>query len=448
MTGGDGARPDPAGQGLLRTTLLVLPFQVIFRVGEGLLPLVLAAWFGRSAATDAYYLASAVFVFVGTLVVLAFQDSALVPVLTEVDHREPAEFPRVAGAIFAHAVAASALLAAFVGMGTMAWFFVRGSAAERELVGPLVLGFGTMLMLSACRSFLVGLAHVRRFFRIHPVASGAGMVATLTLLALAKERFGVVAIPWSLAAGEAVAAVLVAGFLRLQGVVFDPTFTRGPAFVRFVRLVASEVVGSAVTRVNPVVDQGMARIAGVPGGGTILRYVFDVALVPTSLVSASLFPVLVSDLSRARAAGDQKAFVRAVTRSTVGVVLVLTLVSAAMFLFRRPLLEVLFLRGLMDPGAVARMVDVFPYALVGVAPFGALLVLARAHVALQNTAILVPMGVFNAASNAVLNLALVGPLGIEGLALATSLMHTLVAAAFAVLFVRRVRAFGDPKAVL
>ena len=50
-----------------------------------------------------------------------------------------------------------------------------------------------------------------------------------------------------------------------------------------VRLAASEVGGGAVTRINPVVDQLMAGITAVVGGGTILRYAGDVALLPTSV---------------------------------------------------------------------------------------------------------------------------------------------------------------------
>jgi putative peptidoglycan lipid II flippase len=67
---------------------------------------------------------------------------------------------------------------------------------------------------------------------------------------------------------------------------------------------------------------------------------------------------------------------------------------------------------------------------VGLAPFGALLVLARAHVAMKNTSIMVGMGVLNAGLNAVLNVVFLRLIGLEGIALATSIMHLIVAIVF------------------
>ena len=69
-------------------------------------------------------------------------------------------------------------------------------------------------------------------------------------------------------------------------------------------------------------------------------------------------------------------------------------------------------------------------ALAGAAPFGALLVLARAHVARQNSRIMPSAGVLNATLNAAFNLALIGPLGLSGIALSTSITYFVVAVVF------------------
>ena len=78
---------------LARTALRLLPFQVVLRGGEALLPLFLAAWFGRSPETDLYYLFATYFVFAGAVLTGAFQDSAVVPVLVEAEATEPASVP-------------------------------------------------------------------------------------------------------------------------------------------------------------------------------------------------------------------------------------------------------------------------------------------------------------------------------------------------------------------
>jgi putative peptidoglycan lipid II flippase len=89
-----------------------------------------------------------------------------------------------------------------------------------------------------------------------------------------------------------------------------------------------------------------------------------------------------------------------------------------------------FLHGAMDEAAVEQMTALLPWYLVGLVPFGALLVLARAHVAVQNSRIMRSMGLLNAACNLGLDVVLVGPLGLRGIALATSITHAVVALAF------------------
>ena len=94
----------------------------------------------------------------------------------------------------------------------------------------------------------------------------------------------------------------------------------------------------------------------------------------------------------------------------------------------------------MDQGAIDAMATILPYALLGVAPFGALLVLARAHVALQNVRIMIPMGILNVTLNASLDFVLFFALGLRGVALSTSLMQLAIAGVFWWLLQRRLRA--------
>jgi len=84
----------------------------------------------------------------------------------------------------------------------------------------------------------------------------------------------------------------------------------------------------------------------------------------------------------------------------------------------------------MDVGGVERMISILPYHLVGLAPFGALLVLARAHVAVKNSGIMLSMGILNAALNAVFNVVLMRAIGLEGIALSTSCVQLAIAIVF------------------
>jgi putative peptidoglycan lipid II flippase len=198
-----------------------------------------------------------------------------------------------------------------------------------------------------------------------------------------------------------------------------------------------ELTGSLITRVNPVIDQLMSGLAGVVGGGTLVRYATDVASLPTSLLQATLFPVLLTRLSHE---ASRPAELAATTRRTLVVICpLLALLAAIKIVARAPLCALLFGRGAMDHAGVDRIASILPWAVAGSVPFGALLVLARAHVALQNSRIMPSMGVMNSVLNVLFNAALVGVLGLSGIALSTTLTYAAVAIVFWVRLRRRVR---------
>jgi putative peptidoglycan lipid II flippase len=186
----------------------------------------------------------------------------------------------------------------------------------------------------------------------------------------------------------------------------------------------------------------MAAMAAVAGGGTLLKLSGDVASVPTSLLQAALLPVLLTHLSDDFAARDLARLRATVRRALAVVTAVLVAASALLWAVRRPLLHLVFEHGAMDWAGVERMARLLPYHLVGLAPFGALLILARAHVAAQNSRIMISMGLLNAALNAGLNFAFLPSLGLEGIALSTSCTYAVVALVFALRFEARLAAIA------
>jgi putative peptidoglycan lipid II flippase len=411
---------------LFKTALRLLPFQALLRGGEALFPLLLAAWFGRSAETDLYYLFATYFVFAATVLTGAFQDSAVVPVLVEAEATEPASVPGIAGALLGHTLAAGAAVGLVTGALALAVtaFTIPMHAVACELIAVMAVG----VVATGIRAFYVGLLNARGAFHAYPVGGGLG-TALVFALVYAGRGVGVRIIPVATFAGELLAIAILAGLARRSlGTRVRPSLARPEPVKRMLALVRLEVTGTLITRMNPFVDQLMAGLAGVVGGGTLLRYAGDVAALPTSILQAVLFPVLLT-----RLAGEVRrpeAFAATTRRTLVVVVLLLASFSGLMIALRAPVCELLFLHGTMDRDGVARIAGILPWALVGAAPFGALLVLARAHVALQNSRIMPGMGLLNSLLNVGLNAALVGVVGLGGLSLATSLTYLIVAVVF------------------
>ena len=434
-----------ARRSIVKTTLLLLPLQIVFRAGEALLPLLLAMWFGRTNATDVYYFAWAVFALAGALVFSAYQDSALVPILAEVRMNKPGDVATLVGSLLAHTLVVASALAAVIALGALAWFRVRYEGDDFALSVRMIVPFAGYLVALTLKTFLGAiLSSEHRFFPL-PIASALGMATTIGIIVGARHAMGVVIVPVASLAGEVVAiAVLAWTAFGLAKIGVRLNFSRPEPARRFARLIASEVGGSAVTRINPVVDQLMAVLAMVVGGGTLLRYSGDVASLPTSILQVTLLPVLLSHLAEDFAARDVAKIRATVRRAVLAVIAILLAVAAILYVLRAPLLRFVFLRGEMDAGGVDRMISLLPYHLVGLAPFGVLLVLARAHVAVQNSRIMLSMGILNAALNAIFNVVLLKAIGLEGIALSTSCVQLAIAIVFWFRFEARLGGHIEP----
>ncbi len=430
---------------IVSTSLWLLPAQIVFRAGEAFLPLLLAAWFGRSKETDIYYFTWAVFAFAGALIFTAFQDSALVPIYAEVKRDDKEGLPKFLGSLLTHTWIYGGALAATIGVLSVGYFRLRygSDSGAFLLAAKMVPPFSVLLVAMATRTFLTCLLNAEHKYFVAPVASSFSVVTTLTLIFVLRHKFGVLAIPASSLAGECVAILVLLGVARRSlGLRFAFSLTRTEPMLRWATLVAWEVGGNAVSRVNPVVDQLMAGIAAVVGGGTLLRYTMDIASLPTSLLSGSLLTVLLSHLSEFFAAGKTVQIRRTVLRSTLAVVLLMTGICLLIWMVRVHLFRFVFLRGEMDAQGVERMISILPYHLVGMPGFGVLLLLSRAHIALLNSRIMFGMGLLNAGVNVVLNLVLVRFIGLEGIALSTSIVNTVVAIVFYIRLEARLKEVG------
>jgi putative peptidoglycan lipid II flippase len=311
------------------------------------------------------------------------------------------------------------------------WFLVRYPPPLQTLALALIPALALHLVLVALSFLLTALLNASHRFLAAPLASALAMGTTLAVLAATRTPFGVRAIPWAQLAGELVSVAALLVFLVTRaGLRFRPSLRLPDPVRRFLRQMPAHLGGQAITRLNPLVDQLFAGLAAAAGGTTLLKLSGDVAGGPTALLQAALLPVLLSHLSEHVAHGDLLSFRRQVRRTAATVFLVMAAVTAGLVLLRGPALRLLYLRGAMTPAAVEAMQPILVAHVAGLPGFGVLLVLARAHIAAGNTRIMVSMGALNAGMNLALNALLVGPLGLPGIALATSVTNALVAVVF------------------
>jgi len=267
-----------------------------------------------------------------------------------------------------------------------------------------------------------------------PVVLNLFWIASLLLGGVAwgyrGERLGAF-LALGVLAGGAAQVLLQVPALKKKGLLVLPRpGWSSPGVKDVARNMAPALVGLAVFQVNTLLDQVMAATL-VPevGGNAVLFYAnrlfqFPLALLGTSLAVASL-PAF------ARKAGQGKLEeLSSLFGLSAGTVLFLALPAAlGLALLAFPLLRVLFVHPggrftLSDAGETARVLAF----LAGGLPFVCLAQLAtRVHYAMGDYRSPVRIGAVLVGVNLALNLLLVGPMGVAGLALATAATSFLLA---------------------
>jgi putative peptidoglycan lipid II flippase len=206
-----------------------------------------------------------------------------------------------------------------------------------------------------------------------------------------------------------------------------------PAARKALTLMAPRAVGLGASQITFVVVTALATTVGV-GGVTAFTIAFTLLQIPIGVIGVPLGVVLFPSLSRGAAAGDDVEFVGLLTRSMRLLAVVMIPVGVLAAIIRLDAVALLF--GQLDPATIRLTADTFLAFLIGLPAHAMIAVLARAFYARQDT--LTPVGVAVGAVlvNTTLAAALVGPLGLPGIAIAIAIAAWLEAATLT-LFLRR-----------
>ena len=196
------------------------------------------------------------------------------------------------------------------------------------------------------------------------------------------------------------------------------------------------VVGAGVVQINLLVDVVIASL--LPTGAVSFLYYADrVNQLPLGVIGVAVGTALLPLLSRQLRAGETEAASASMNRATEFALLLTVPAAVALVVIAHPVITVLFQRGAFD-GAVS---EATAWALIayasGLPAYVLIKVFGPGFFAREDTVTPVRIAVLCVVVNLVLNLALMGPLGHVGIALATAISAWLNAALLVVLLRRR-----------
>jgi putative peptidoglycan lipid II flippase len=296
---------------------------------------------------------------------------------------------------------------------------ITQAAAHLRIMSP-------MLVLGGVCGILYGLLNVHHQFfwpSFSPAVFNLAMVAAM--LAFPNDPTGQV-LAWSSLVGALLMIFCqLPGVLRL-GYPLTPTLAgvRDPELKTVGRMLGPASVGTAMGQVNVYVD--MFFTALLPAGGwTAIVMGNRLIQLPLGILQTALLVPIFPRLTEAAAAQDTERLRRQVRQGIISLWMVSFPILAVLLTLCAPLVRLLFQHGRFDADDT-RQVSVVVMALGLSIPFYfARDTLTRVFYAFQDTRTPLWVGLTAIGANALLDATLVGPLGVAGVALATSVVTAL-----------------------
>lgn len=407
-------------RGLYTTTVAIMVITLVSRLLGFLRETAIAANFGASDVSDAFFIAFSI-----PGVLFAAMASAIgttfIPVYQrlEKDHRT----------YFMHnmttVLIVLSLLATVLSIVFAPWIvkiFAPGFEAETfHLSVALTRILLWMIVLLTLNALFTSYLQSHQYF-LMPAAVGIPFNIVIVLyLLMFGASLGIVGFTWITLLATLAQVIFLLPSLYKSGYRYRFVIDLKDQGLRQATvLVGPVMIGTTAAQLNIVVDRMLA--SGLAEGSiSALNYSNKVMQLAYGIVVISLLSVLYPRLSKLAADSDWKHFRLTLSRTTIVLLIVLFPITIGSMVLAQPITSVLFERGVFDARATELTAGAYFFFSIGLIGLGTRELWTKAFYSLQDTKTPMTNGVLAIGLNIVLNFMLVGPMQHLGLALATSI---------------------------
>jgi putative peptidoglycan lipid II flippase len=403
---------------------------LLVRVFGMLNQVVVTSRFGAGPTMDAYFVAAALPLLVGQLIVGAIE-AAVIPVYARVR----ASGTREQATVLFNTLLNLSLLTA-VGLMVLSLalrqqvIFLSAPALDLSRMGvaiqlaPFVF---PMLLLTVALGFLDAILNVEGQFGWPAYAGLLVPLSTALLVLLAGRSHGVFTLAVGALLGSCLQLVVLAVRMRRARLVYRPVLDlRHPALGPTLAAAWPVLLGAFVGQASPLVDQIFASFL-TAGSISALSYAQKLVSVPVGVIFGSVGRAALPYLSHQAAGQDMPAFKGTLRLYLWGVGIGTAVLAAAMFVFAHPIVRILFQRGAFSAADTAHTAVTLQGFALGLAPMALGFVISRAFSALGKNRILMYVTAFMVAANALFDYVFARLWQSFGIALATSAVYVCTA---------------------
>jgi putative peptidoglycan lipid II flippase len=420
----------PGAPGLLRSTSIMSGGTLLSRGLGFVRDMLFARFFGTAAGADAFVVAFRLPNMFRDLVGEGAANSSFIPVLTEYGQKRPLELKALMDAVLAWAVI---ILTGIVVAGVvLAPWVVRLIAPgfthdpqKMTLAVTLTQIMFPYLIFIGLTAFFAAIQFTYGSFLMP--ALGPCLLNVVLIISTLASVFWLKQPLYGLAAGVLAGGALQMWFqwspLIRHGVAFRLGWPRPNEGARQMgRLILPRLFGSAVYQLNIFVDTICASLVTVvgPGGISAIYYAMRIEQLPMGVFGVALASAVLPRLSKEALSDDKEQFKATLVSALKNIFFVMMPMTIFLAILAEPLVRVIFQRGMFDAYSTAVTAGALACFGLGLMGYGGVKILVSAFHSLQDTRTPVKVALVSLAVNAALNVILMFPLKVPGIALASA----------------------------
>jgi putative peptidoglycan lipid II flippase len=436
------------GRKIFNAAATVAACSAIAGFGSTAKELVVARWFGRGDALDAFLIAFLLPSFLVNLVAGSF-NSAMIPTFIQVRETEGKE---AAQRLFSGVMVISLglLVGVSILFGMLAPYFLPllgsgFSPAKLMLTRRLLYGLLPFIVLSGLAVAWTAVLNAGERFGLPALSAILTPLSIIAFLLLFGRTWGIFALVVGTVTGVALQAAVLGGLLRVRGVRLEPRwYGWDPSLRKVIGQYAPMLAGALLMGSTELINQSMAAMLQ-PGSVAALNYARKVVslfiVVGATPLSTAALPYF-SEMVVNRDWNGCRHILKVYSRSIALVTVPITLGLVA---FSHPLIKIVFQRGAftaVDTGVVSRVQAFLSLQI----PFYILANLGvRLISALKKNSVLMMIAGVNMVVNILLNLILMRYAGVAGIALSTSFVYLVSCALVYASIAKSLRRLDPPR---
>ena len=407
---------------ILHSTMLVTLVIILSKVLGFGRDMVTTAYFGRTAANDAYVSAYSLF-YLPVLLFNSCISATLIPLFVEEREQNSLEHSNrfASNSINLFALAALVVSALMVVLARpLVQLVYQGFDAEKAALTARLTQIMVLALVFNVTS--ISVASLLNAMEKYIAAQLTGFPLSVCVIAASvffSDTYGIEAVAWGVFAANVLQLLVLIPFMR-GWFKYSPILDmKDRRFHRLMVLALPAMLSMGVSELNHMIDRMLASTLNA-GDISSMTYAFKLIMFMTGVLVVPLTTISFSKMSKQAANKNVSALIPQVRRSIALLAFVILPVVCIAGVCSEQVIRLAYGRGRFDEESVRLTGQVFLFYVIGVPFYSMRDLMNRVYHSMENTKTPMIIACISMALNIVLNLILRGVMGVNGLAFATS----------------------------